>query len=191
MIRKGILALALASGLFASACASHKGHHAEGDEHHAMWARIDKAVAVLHPTEGNQAKGVIHFTEANGQVQVVADIEGLEPGSTHGIHVHEFGDCSAADGASAGGHYNPEGHEHGLPAQAARHAGDLGNLTADDAGKVHYEITVDNLTIAGMKNPIVGRGVIVHAKPDTGAQPTGDAGARIACGVVGIAKSGE
>ena len=69
---------------------------------------------------------------------------------------------------SAGGHYNPESHPHGLPESDTRHAGDLGNLQADNDGKVHYEITVSNISVAGTKNPIIGRGVIVHAKPDDG-----------------------
>jgi len=122
--------------------------------------------------------------------QVVADIEGLNPGQKHAFHIHQFGDCTSSDGMSAGGHYNPEGHQHGLPEKEMRHAGDLGNLTADNDGKAHYEITVSNISVAGMKNPIIGRGVIVHAKVDDGSQPVGNAGGRIACGVIGVANPG-
>jgi Cu-Zn family superoxide dismutase len=122
-------------------------------------------------------------------VKVVAHVEGLSPGQKHAIHVHQFGDCSAPDAMSAGGHYNPEGHQHGLPETEKRHAGDLGNLAADSEGKAHYEITVDNISIAGVKNPVIGRAVIVHAKTDDGGQPVGNAGARIACGVIGIANT--
>jgi Cu-Zn family superoxide dismutase len=122
---------------------------------------------------------------------VVAHVEGLNPGQKHAFHIHQFGDCSSPDAMSAGGHYNPEGHEHGLPDKEQRHAGDLGNLQADDSGKAHHEITVKNVTIAGTKNPIIGRGVIVHAKPDDGRQPVGNAGARIACGVIGVANTGK
>ena len=92
---------------------------------------------------------------------------------------------------SAGGHYNPEGHQHGLPDNANRHAGDFGNVAADDQGKVHFELTADNISISGQKNPIIGHAVIVHAKPDDGSQPVGNAGARIACGVIGIANPGK
>ena len=92
---------------------------------------------------------------------------------------------------SAGGHYNPEKHEHGLPDKAQRHAGDLGNLEADASGKAHLELTVNNITISGNKNPILGRGVIVHAKFDYGGQPVGNAGGRIACGVIGVANTAE
>jgi Cu-Zn family superoxide dismutase len=118
-------------------------------------------------------------------VKVAAKIEGLTPGQKHAFHIHQNGDCSAPDAMSAGGHYNPEGHPHGLPESDQRHAGDLGNIQADNDGKAQYEITVRNITIAGAKNPIIGRGVIVHAKLDDGSQPVGNAGGRIACGVIG------
>jgi Cu-Zn family superoxide dismutase len=148
---------------------------------------ITQAVCVLHPTEGNKASGVIRFTEEGGKLKVVADVEGLTPEAKHAFHIHEFGDCTSKDGSSAGGHFNPEKHEHGLPDKAERHAGDLGNLQADKEGKAHYEITIENASISG-KNAILGRGVIVHAKVDDGGQPVGNAGARIACGVIGVAK---
>jgi Cu-Zn family superoxide dismutase len=74
-----------------------------------------------------------------------------------------------------------------LPDSENRHAGDLGNVQADDQGKAHYEITVTNISIMGAKNPILGRGLIIHAKVDDGSQPVGNAGARIACGVIGVA----
>jgi len=149
------------------------------------------AVAVLGAASASQVKGTARFTQTAGGVAVVVDIEGLTPNQQHAIHVHEFGDCTAADALSAGTHYNPEGHPHALPAADHRHAGDLGNLQADAAGKAHYEITVTNCSIAGAKNPILGRAVIVHAKPDDGGQPVGNAGGRIACGVIGIAKAPE
>jgi Cu-Zn family superoxide dismutase len=154
----------------------------------AETAPVTRAVAVLHPTAGQQCHGVVRFTEEGESVKVVADLEGLTPGQKHAFHIHQYGDCSAPDGMSAGGHYNPEGHQHGLPDSENRHAGDLGNVQADDQGKAHYEITVTNVSIVGSKNPIIGRGVIVHAKVDDGGQPVGNAGVRIACGVIGVAK---
>jgi Cu-Zn family superoxide dismutase len=87
---------------------------------------------------------------------------------------------------SAGGHYNPEGKPHGLPTTEERHAGDLGNLTADASGHAHYEITVDNISLSTGRNPVLGKAVIVHAKPDDGGQPTGNAGARLGCGVIQV-----
>ena len=150
-----------------------------------------QAIAILDPTKASKCRGVVRFTEQGGSVKIVAEIEGLNPGQKHAMHIHQFGDCSAPDAASAGGHYNPENHQHGLPEKDMRHAGDLGNLQADNQGKVRHEITVDNISIAGARNPILGRAVIVHAKPDDGGQPVGNAGGRIACGAIGIANTGE
>jgi Cu-Zn family superoxide dismutase len=150
-----------------------------------------QAVAVLHPTAGQHCQGVVRFTQEGDSVKIVADLEGLNPGQKHAFHIHQYGDCSAPDAMSAGGHYNPEGHQHGLPDSDNRHAGDLGNVLADDQGKAHYVITVDNISISGQKNPILGRAVIVHAKLDDGGQPVGNAGARIGCGVIGIANPGK
>jgi Cu-Zn family superoxide dismutase len=150
-------------------------------------AGTTKAVAVLVPTSGNNVHGTITFTQQGDKVHVVGDIEGLAPG-THGFHIHECGDCSAPDGTSAGGHFNPANHSHGAPADANRHVGDLGNITADSAGKAHIDITDATLSLDGA-NSIIGRGVIVHAvADDLKTQPTGNAGARVACGVVGIGK---
>ena len=160
-------------------------------EHGEAWAAVKQAVAVLHATAGNKCHGTVRFTQDGDSVKIVADIEGLTPGQKHAFHIHQFGDCSSSDGMSAGGHYNPENHQHGLPEAENRHAGDLGNLQADNDGKAHYEITVKNISVAGLKNPIVGRGVIVHAKVDDGGQPVGNAGARIACGVIGVANPGK
>jgi superoxide dismutase, Cu-Zn family len=168
---------------------SSRPSNAADQAHVNAWASVKQAVAVLHPTSGNKCHGVIQFTQDGDSVKVTATVEGLTPGQKHAIHIHQFGDCSAPDGMSAGGHYNPEGHQHGLPSADQRHAGDLGNLQADNDGKAKYEITVKNVTIAGTKNPIVGRGVIVHAKADDGGQPVGNAGGRIACGVIGVANS--
>src|SRR5579864_4449626 len=139
--------------------------------HAAEATPITKAVAVLHPTAGQQCHGVVRFTQEGDSVKVVADIEGLTPGQKHAFHIHQYGDCSAPDGMSAGGHYNPESHQHGLPDGDNRHAGDLGNVQADEQGKAHYEITVTNISIMGAKNPVIGRGLIVHAKVDDGGQP--------------------
>jgi superoxide dismutase, Cu-Zn family len=145
-----------------------------------------QAIAILHSTAGNKCKGEVRFTEDGDSVKVVAKLEGLTAGQKHAFHIHQAGDCSAPDAMSAAGHYNPEGQPHGLPESEMRHAGDLGNVQADADGKAQYEITVKNISIAGAKNPIVGRGVIVHAKADDGSQPVGNAGGRIACGVIGV-----
>jgi Cu-Zn family superoxide dismutase len=142
------------------------------------------AVAHINPTKGNACKGTITFTQKGEVVTIVADINGLKANGKHGFHIHEKGDCSAPDAKSAGGHYNPQGHEHGALHTWPRHAGDLGNLEADAKGYAHYEARVFNLSIQGAYNPILDRGVIVHAKEDNYDQPTGNAGARIGCGVI-------
>jgi len=144
------------------------------------------AIAVLHPTEGNEVSGIVHFFDTGKGVRVVADVQGLTQGD-HGFHVHEFGDCSAPDGASAGGHFNPDDTPHGAPTDTDRHVGDLGNLSADDAGSAEFQWTDSFLAFQG-PHSIVGRGVIVHAGADDySSQPSGAAGARVACGVIGIA----
>lgn len=107
-----------------------------------------QAVAVLHPTAGQQCHGVVRFTQEGESIKVVADLEGLNPSQKHAFHIHQYGDCSASDGMSAGGHYNPEGHQHDLPDTENRHAGDLGNVQADDQGKAHYEVTVNNISFS-------------------------------------------
>src|SRR6266446_6490467 len=93
-----------------------------------------KAIAVLHPTKGNNVEGVVTFTKMGDEMKVVADITGLTPGK-HGFHIHEFGNCSSPDGMSAGGHFNPTKMMHGRPEDDNRHVGDLGNLEADESGK--------------------------------------------------------
>src|SRR5467141_1466979 len=120
-------------------------------------AELKLAVAVLHSTAGNKCQGTVRFTQDGNAVKVVADLEGLNPGQKHAFHIHQYGDCSAPDAMSAGSHYNPEGHQHGLPEAEKRHAGDLGNVEADKFGKAHYEIKVSNVSIAGAMNPILGR----------------------------------
>lgn len=148
---------------------------------------IAKAVAVLHPTEGNTVHGVVTFTKVENGIKVVADIKGLAPGK-HGFHIHEYGDCSAPDATSAGGHFNPDNKQHGAPDAAERHVGDMGNVTADADGNGHLEL-IDNLMTFSGPHSIIGRGVIVHSgEDDLTSQPTGNAGSRVACGVIGIAK---
>jgi Cu-Zn family superoxide dismutase len=151
------------------------------------FGQTTKAIAVLHPTQGSNVAGTVTFSASGDQVKIVADITGLTPGK-HGFHIHEFGDCSDAKAASAGGHFNPEHKQHGAPDAGDRHAGDLGNIEADASGKAHLDITDKVMKLSG-SDSIVGHAVIVHEKADDlKTQPTGDAGGRLACGVIGIAK---
>lgn len=143
-----------------------------------------KAIAVLTPASGSKVTGTVTFTKSGDGVQVVANITGLKPGK-HGFHVHEFGDCSAPDATSAGGHFNPTNDPHAGHDAAERHMGDLGNIEADASGKAQLNLSDKKIKI----DAIIGKALIVHEKADDlKTQPTGDAGGRVACGVIGLAK---
>ena len=145
-----------------------------------------KAIAILHPASGSQVTGTVTFTKTDDGVQMVADVTGLKPGK-HGFHIHEFGDCSTPDATSAGGHFNPTHQHHDGPTGTERHAGDFGNIEADASGKGHLEWK-GKLKLSG-DDSIVGRSVIVHEKEDDlKTDPAGNSGARIGCGVIGVAK---
>lgn len=146
-----------------------------------------KAIAVLNPASGSDVRGTVTFTQTGDGVKIVADVTGLSAGK-HGFHIHEFGDCSAKDATSAGGHYNPTNHPHAGPDADKHHVGDMGNLEADASGKAHLELVDKNMKLTGDAG-IIGYAVIVHEKADDlKSQPTGDAGGRVACGVIGVAK---
>ncbi len=148
---------------------------------------VTKAICVLHPTKGSEVHGTVTFEASEKGVRVVAHVSGLKPGK-HGFHIHEFGDCSSDSGTSAGGHFNPTAMPHSMPSSEKRHVGDLGNIEADKDGKANLDYIDLMLSLNG-DNSIIGRGVIVHEKEDDfKTQPTGAAGARLACGVIGVAK---
>jgi len=147
--------------------------------------------ARLEARSGSQVTGTVQFTRQGERVLVEARISGLTPGRQHGFHVHEAGDCSAADASSARGHFNPAGQPHGDPAGHAghgavgRHAGDLPNLVADASGQAVYRAEVQGLMLDGGAAGILGRAVVVHADPDDyRSQPAGNSGRRVACGVI-------
>lgn len=177
-----IIVLAFA---FIGGCAQQAADH---DMQKPVESHITKAVAVISPTEGNNCSGTVTFTKTAKGIQVTANITGLTPGK-HGFHIHEFGDCSASDGTSTGGHFNPTMMAHGAPTDSIRHSGDFGNIVADSSGVARLNWLDPMITFDG-PNSIIGHGVIVHAQQDDlTSQPTGAAGARIGCGVIGIAKS--
>jgi Cu-Zn family superoxide dismutase len=144
-----------------------------------------RATAQLQPTKGSKTFGEATFEEVDGKVHVVIYVQGLKPGAEHGLHIHEVGDCSSGDGMSAKGHFNPYGKPHAHAGTPERHAGDLPSLKAAKNGRAKVDVMLDVITIAPGPGSIVGRGLIVHADPDDyKTQPTGNAGARIACGVI-------
>ena len=162
-----------------------------GQAHDPAAAEITHALCVLQPTKGHTVTGWIKFTQTGHGVRVQAEVDGLAPG-LHGFHVHVYGDLSADDGTATGGHFNPQGKGHGLPhihgdhSHVGGHAGDLGNLNADDAGHASYDVTFDDLPLSGA-HAIIGRSIIIHRDEDDGTGDTGNAGPRIAQGVIGIA----
>jgi Cu-Zn family superoxide dismutase len=146
-----------------------------------------KATANLESKSGSKVTGTVELTKVGDNVQVTGDIQGLSPGK-HGFHIHEKGDCSAADAASAGGHFNPTHQHHGGPDTAERHGGDLGNIEADDSGKAHVRWT-GKMSLNGADS-IIGKSLVVHEKADDlKSDPAGNSGARVACGVIEAAKA--
>ena len=143
------------------------------------------AQADFQAKSGSNVTGYVTFREMDGTVRVTATVNGLSPGK-HGFHIHENGDCSAPDASSAGGHFAPHGNPHGSPegARSRHHAGDLGNLVADGTGKASMDEQFDFLHLSG-EDSIVGKAVVIHGKADDlTSQPSGAAGARVACGVI-------
>ncbi len=155
------------------------------EEGGARQPRAD-AVAVLRPTEANTVEGVVRFAKTDKGIRVMARLTNLAPG-LHGFHIHEFGDCRASDGTSAGGHFNPTGAPHAGPDTEQRHAGDFGNVLANDDGIATLDLVSELVRLDG-PDSVIGRSVIVHADPDDlESQPSGASGARLACGVIGLA----
>jgi Cu-Zn family superoxide dismutase len=153
----------------------------------AAAAPAAKATVKLAPTAKQTASGEVTFTAEDGGVRVVGSFSGLVFGE-HGFHVHEKGDCSAPDATSAGGHFNPAAKPHAAREAAARHVGDLGNLKADPYGLARVDFVDKGLSLSG-PDSIIGKAVIIHEKADDfTTQPTGNAGARQACGVIEAAK---
>ena len=177
----------------------HNGHgHDDGEQN--AFATVSKAVCGLSSTNNEDlpvVAGTVTIPHTNAGVLVQASVTGLKPDSKHGFHVHQWGDLSKPDGTATGGHYDPTGiATHGLPdvhdhdgqahAMTGGHAGDFGNLQSDADGNATYAKTFEDISLTG-NNAVLGRAIIVHLGEDDGGQPTGNAGARVAQGVIGIA----
>lgn len=147
---------------------------------------VDAATAVLASASGSLVSGTVRLAAMDDGVHITGEVGGLQPGTMHGFHVHENGDCSAADASSAGGHFNPTGMPHGRQQTPTHHAGDMDNITVDDQGVAQVDVHLDGVTLGGGgSTDILGRALIVHAEPDDyTSQPSGAAGARVACGVI-------
>ncbi|MFZ5893806.1 MAG: superoxide dismutase family protein [Myxococcota bacterium] len=170
------LLFALAACAYLPACGS------DDDDGEAKTATAD----ITGLGTNTAISGKVTFTAATGKVTITGKVQGFEPGSVHGFHLHQTGDCSDPTGMSAGGHWNPQMHMHGAPASATSHLGDLGNITAGSDGAASISISKSGAVIGdGSAMDVVGRAVIVHAgMDDEMTDPAGNAGARIACGVV-------
>src|SRR5438093_4750012 len=170
---------------FAIAAAAITGLLAGCGMMESMTGRARTAKATLQPSKDSDVKGAATFTQKGDKVQLMADIGGLKPNQEHGFHIHEKGDCNSGDGMGAGGHFNPLGKPHAHPSMPERHAGDMFALKADDYGNATLSIELDVITVTEGPTGIIGRGLIVHAQADDyNTQPTGNAGARLACGVI-------
>ncbi|HVR38322.1 MAG TPA: superoxide dismutase family protein [Thermoanaerobaculia bacterium] len=149
-------------------------------------SKLPSASTTLSSTSGSTAKGTVTFHQLKtGQVEITATLTGV-PAGVHGFHLHDKGDCGD-NGNAAGGHFNPTSMPHGAPDATSHHAGDFGNVNADDSGNVSVTRTVSGITVTEGPNSVVGHAVILHGNPDDlTTQPTGNAGPRIACGVVAL-----
>ncbi len=166
-----LFALTASTALFAACATSGQGH---------------SFVALsLDAKSGSAVTGLMRFSENNGVLRLRGSVRGLEPNSEHGFHIHEKGDCSAADASSAGGHFNPGASAHGRHGDAVHHAGDLPSLKADAKGIAKIDVVLSGVTLGEGANSIRGRSLVVHGKADDfTTQPSGNSGPRVACGVI-------
>ncbi len=179
-------------------CKAEKNEMATDDSAKAMAAKTAETKPVekkplmkktygpfaIEAKSDSKVTGEVKLEEVEGGVRVLVSVENAPPGE-HGTHIHETGDCSAPDGKSAGGHFNPASVEHGLPTEDAHHLGDLGNLkvSEDGSGTLHAVMKGVTLEPGGDKS-YLGRALIFHEKEDDGGQPTGNAGKRLGCAVL-------
>ena len=159
-----------------SACAWYQG---------ATIYEDPSATAVLSPTQGSSVHGAVTFLRTNGVALVNINMAGFKPNSTHGLRIHESGDCTARDGSSAGGLFNPTSSGHGGPNDPSRQSGDLGNVTADSKGEIYSSFRIGDVAFGSGQDSIIGRGLVVHAgTDDPKSQPAGNSGTRAACGMI-------
>lgn len=166
------LGAALATLALTTACASLQGA--------GPTAKVQ-----LESRSSSTVTGTLTLQQKADGVRITGEVVGLSPASAHGFHVHEKGDCSAADASSAGPHFNPLAAPHGKMGAGAHHAGDMPNIVADQRGAAQVDILVPGATLTPGTASIAGRAVVVHRDADDYAtQPAGNAGPRLACGVI-------
>ena len=178
------LSLPALAWVLASGCTTAAGLPAASGDAPGVRARL-APTSVPSPVVGVPVGGELRFQPVGDAVRVSGLVRGLQPLAEHAFHVHENGDCSAPDASSAGGHFNPTNAPHGAHGSATHHLGDLPPLHADATGRAAVDFTSRTLALSG-PHSIVGKSLIVHRDPDdTNAQPTGNAGPRLACAVIG------
>ncbi|HEY7639820.1 MAG TPA: superoxide dismutase family protein [Steroidobacteraceae bacterium] len=145
-----------------------------------------EAVAQIAPTQGNTVTGSLALSQSPQGVHITGSIQGLKPDAEFGFHVHEKGDCTAPDGSSAGGHFNPTQAQHGNPTGATHHAGDMPNIKSNGEGVAQVDTTAAGTSLHGdPTTDVMGKAIVVHEGPDDYAtQPSGNSGKRVACGVI-------
>lgn len=183
-MKTALLAAACAMTLAACATTSPSAPGASGP----AVSTAKAARVVLAPASGSLVSGTLNLVPTPDGVRIAGEIGGLSRGGTHAIHIHETGDCSAADASSAGGHFNPGNDPHGRAGQGAHHGGDMDNLVANAQGVAQVGVHAHGVTLGGgAANDVARRAVVVHRQADDyRSQPAGNAGDRIACGIIEI-----
>jgi superoxide dismutase, Cu-Zn family len=194
------LGLAIAATLLLAACSKEQPAGAPREPEPTTAAPAEKttpseaaseAAAQIAPTQGNTVTGSVALSSSPQGVRITGAIQGLKPNAEFGFHVHEKGDCSAPDGSSAGGHFNPTQAQHGNPTSGAHHAGDMPNIKSNAEGVAQVDTTAAGTTLNGEQTTdIMGKAIVVHEGPDDyTTQPSGNSGKRAACGVIAAASS--
>jgi superoxide dismutase, Cu-Zn family len=181
-----LLVLGLAGAGLAACASTSPGDVRASDPLPPVSTGAERAQAILAPASGSLVSGTLALAAMGDGVHITGELGGFRPGSSHGFHIHETGDCSAADASSAGDHFNPTGAPHGRAGSGAHHLGDMDNLVADAQGRARVDVHVRGVSLGtGLANDVAGRALVAHAVPDDyRSQPAGNAGARVACGVI-------
>ena len=185
-----VLGLALAAAALAGCASTGSPVAKPASNTSSAKSTASRATVNLAPASGSLVSGTLTLVPMGDGVHITGEVGGLKPGDVRGFHVHEKGDCSAADASSAGGHFNPAARAHGRIGHGTHHAGDTDNIVADGKGVARIDAHLTGVTLGGgAGNDIAGRAVIVHAAADDYVtQPAGNAGARVACGVIKVAQ---
>ncbi len=145
---------------------------------------IESSVAVFDASDASPVSGEIKFIAGVDGIKVRGELKGLTPDTLHGFHIHETGLCEGPDFKSAGGHFSPDGSEHGLPDAEKKHAGDMGNISSNSEGVADVNLEFKHFVLKEGERAINGKALIIHAFKDTGKGTSGEAGPRIGCAVI-------